>query len=77
MTAREARLLSALMTCEALSLADINIILTDDPADAGGGMTRNTIRVMIGRMRKKLQAINSELRILSVWGGGYRINMHV
>jgi DNA-binding response OmpR family regulator len=72
-TARDARLLGALMSREALTHAEINIIVTDDAMDAGGGIALDVGRQIINRLKRKLQAHDSRIRIASVWGAGYRL----
>jgi DNA-binding response OmpR family regulator len=72
-TARDARLLGALMSREALTHAEINVIATDDPMDASGGITRDVARHVMWRLQQRLRVRDDRIRIESVYGAGYRL----
>lgn len=73
-TARDARILGALMTREALTHAELNIIVTSDPADASGGVTRDVARHIISRLQNRLRIHDDSIHITAVWGAGYRLD---
>lgn len=70
-TSREAIILGALMRRKLLSLAQVQILLSNDIEDTSGGSSRNAYAKIIERLRKKLKPYG--VKIMLRWGAGYYI----
>lgn len=70
-TSREAIVLGALMRRKLLSLAQVQILLSNDIEDTSGGFSRNTYAQIVKRLRKKLAPHG--VKIMLRWGAGYYI----